>query len=1816
MAGHRYLLANVNHCTGAQDLVMQTMLQGSNDVLVITEPYYVSPQPNWVGDTRSSVVIIVATGPGSMPLSVRDREPGFVSALWGDNLVFGVYFSPNVPLAEYQLFLDRLGIAVRRTTQRNIIVLGDFNAHNTTWGSPETDDRGEAVEEWAALCGLALLNRGSTDTWVRRQSGSIVDLTFASPALASRVSNWRVLDDVETLSDHRYVTFEVSTSSSDTTSRRDREARPSAFPRWSLVRLNEELLEEAAIVQAWTMQPVDPAEVHESAIKFRETLTRMCDAAMPRAKRRPSRRAVYWWTQDIADLREACVAARREFTRYRRLQTRSEEREDLLHNIYSQSKKTLQLAISRSKTLSRQEMLEDLNRDPWGRPYRAARCKFRPQAPPITETLQPQLLEEVVAGLFPDSPDHTPPIMADSLEEEEAEEVPPLRSQEIRAAALRLRAKNTAPGPDGVPGRVLALALDKLGAHLAELLDACLATGQFPTCWKEGRLVLLKKDGRPAEQPSAYRPIVLLDDTGKLFERIIASRIIQHLTSVGPNLSDNQFGFRESRSTIDAITRVKALSEEAVGSGGVLLAVSLDIANAFNSLPFGSIQEAIRFHRLPQYLRRLIDVYLHNRVVLYPGRDGSLHQRAVGCGVPQGSVLGPLLWNIGFDWTLRGDLPPGLSIVCYADDTLVTARGDDYEEAAALATAGVQRVVERIESLGLKVALNKTEALCFHGPRRGPPAGANIVIGGCRVEVKPQMKYLGLYLDPKWNFREHFRRLAPKLINAASALGRLLPNLGGPSVTCRRLYTGVVRSMALYGAPVWVGALTGPNKTMLFRAQRVMAVRVARGYRTISHEAACVLAGTPPWDLDAEVLAEVYVRCAEAKAQGDGPDPEDLDRWRKRAQRNLLRRWRQRLEEPCAGLRTVAAVRPVLKEWVNRRHGSLTFRLVQILSGHGSFGRYLCHIAGREPLAVCHHCACSDDTADHTLGVCPAWAQQRATLAAVVGNDLSLPAVVNAMVGSKRAWEAMVSFCEDVVAQKEAAERTREDDPLSAPIRRRRTGRRRGVFARQLLPIDASELDGKIGRNDVGKGEILSAQAQQFTGLHADSKFAGRTVAQPGSTTPEALQRPGLGACATRPCEGTKEGGGDFGRLIHSDRDRVPEIEKGRRLSVVLTRCDTPVTTTLASHEEESMDSDSSCASMVTVTSERSDLRRPFLKRNRSDPEAEDDDSAGSPLKGAAHKSKRGRGRPPSVGKYVGLAAAKAAYNAELAESLRLEAEAEVADVARNLREARASLQPSPPQPETEDQLTGAALTNVVRTSLETITMVATKSSQLKGTYVRALKDAVKGIQEAVSLLRSRSVTEEVARLEAANAQLVKEVADLRRDLHELRQRPAQPSEPGLRQLLEEVSRANVETFGTMINARLAGIEDRLLPEPRRRPPLAAEIRAARADPAHKEPAGAPAVSTSDGAPPASGQSKGQRVKKAGKVAGSQSSSAPPPPPVGKKGKKKKSMAAKEAAQARATGTSTPAEVPWTTVVGRKAKAKAAQAAKEQPKAQPTAQKKAKLRAPKTAAVTLTLLPGAEDRGVSYASILSDAKQRVRLADLNIESMRFRRAATGARMLEVSGEDSAEKADALASKLREVLSPEAVRVARPVKCAEIRVTDLDDSVDAIEVAEAIARDGGCPVDAIKYGRIVVGPRGDGALWLSCPVTAAKKVTDTGRVLVGWTSARVRLLAPRPIRCYRCLESGHLGAKCSCEVDRSKLCFRCGQPDHKARDCGAEPNCPVCAAAGKPAAHAIGGGGCISATKKPTATAPKKRSAPKSKRRKAKKAGEERMDTNP
>ncbi|XP_041980237.1 uncharacterized protein LOC121733903 [Aricia agestis] len=303
------------------------------------------------------------------------------------------------------------------------------------------------------------------------------------------------------------------------------------------------------------------------------------------------------------------------------------------------------------------------------------------------------------------------------------------------------------------------------------------------------------------------------------------------------------------------------------------------------------------------------------------------------------------------------------------------------------------------------------------------------------------MTYLGIVLDERWSFVEHFRRLSEKVSRAAGALASLLPNLGGPSIGCRRLYMGIIRSMVMYGSPIWAYHLSPQNRLVLGRIQRVMATRAVRGYRTISKDAACLLAGSTPWDLDAQALADVFWRCAAVRAEGSNPLPDAVRRWRSSAEETALETWAQRLEEPTVSINLIEAIRPLFREWIKRRHGALTFRLTQMLTGHGCFGRYLCEITGSEPTAECHHCGADRDTADHTLTACPAWSEQRAELSSNIGEDITLPALIRAMVRSEEEWTAVETYAHNVISTKEEAERVREQAALELPGRRPRRRR-------------------------------------------------------------------------------------------------------------------------------------------------------------------------------------------------------------------------------------------------------------------------------------------------------------------------------------------------------------------------------------------------------------------------------------------------------------------------------------------------------------------------------------------------------------------------------------------------------------------------------------------------------------------------------------------------------------------------------------------------------------------------------------------------------
>lgn len=282
------------------------------------------------------------------------------------------------------------------------------------------------------------------------------------------------------------------------------------------------------------------------------------------------------------------------------------------------------------------------------------------------------------------------------------------------------------------------------------------------------------------------------------------------------------------------------------------------------------------------------------------------------------------------------------------------------------------------------------------------------------------------------------------------------------------------------------------------------------------------------------------------------------------------------------------------------------------------------------------------------------------------------------------------------------------------------------------------------------------------------------------------------------------------------------------------------------------------------------------------------------------------------------------------------------------------------------------------------------------------------------------------------------------------------------------------------------------------------------------------------------------------------------------------------------------AEGSWSSAVGRKEKKKGAprpatlvdsasrgRSPESRPAAAPLPPKRRK--EPRSAVIAITCPAD------KYEETIREAKNKITLAELGIkDGMRCKRAVTGACLFEIIGPDNAEKAAKLKSKMLEIFNNrEGVKITKPIRTAELRICDLDDSVGQEDIAWAIADIGECNPLNVRVGEIKVAPNGLGAVWTRCPLSAANRVIQAGRITIGWSRARAVMLDARPLQCYKCMEVGHVQQNCRSKVDRRGLCYRCGVEGHITQKCTASvARCLICEKAGKPTGHRSGGKACL------------------------------------
>ena len=360
---------------------------------------------------------------------------------------------------------------------------------------------------------------------------------------------------------------------------------------------------------------------------------------------------------------------------------------------------------------------------------------------------------------------------------------------------------NKATGPDDVSPRLLKHCARELTAPLTTVFTSCLSQNKWPTLWKEARVVPVHKKNSRSE-PSNYRPISLLSVVGKVLEQIVTDVICQHLSD-NHLLSDKQFGFRPGRSTADLLLLLSKDWQDALEEGLDTLVVALDIAGAFDRVWHAGLVEKLRAKGIQGDLLMLLQDYLQDRTLQVVVNGQSSKPSPVRASVPQGSVLGPVLWNIYVD-----DLLQQLSsVTAYADDCTLSRSYCRPDSRRAVTELNKQlRMVEQWGELWqVNFAPEKTQAMVIsRSPGASYAVSGHLRFGGKCLPLQDHIKILGVSVDRNLRFDHHIAGIARQTSLRVSALRRVADTLDPRGILT--LYKAQIRPCMEYGALTWMSS--------------------------------------------------------------------------------------------------------------------------------------------------------------------------------------------------------------------------------------------------------------------------------------------------------------------------------------------------------------------------------------------------------------------------------------------------------------------------------------------------------------------------------------------------------------------------------------------------------------------------------------------------------------------------------------------------------------------------------------------------------------------------------------------------------------------------------------------------------------------------------------------------------------------------------------------------------------------------------------------------------------------------------------------------
>ena len=367
-----------------------------------------------------------------------------------------------------------------------------------------------------------------------------------------------------------------------------------------------------------------------------------------------------------------------------------------------------------------------------------------------------------------------------------------------------------------------------LSPVLASQFNMLMAKGCFPASLKLGKITPIYKKGNE-ELLENYRPVSTLPIFGKIFEKVLYSRLYNFLSSQGI-LHDSQFGFRRGHSTSHALNYSVNHIQQSLKNGNHVLGIFIDLSKAFDTIDHSILLCKLNAYGIRGQALKLLESYLSNRKQYVGILDETSETLPVLFGVPQGSCLGPLLFLIYINDLTNSDKKS--SFVLFADDTNIFVAAKSRQLAYENANKVLHLVYRYMLANKLHINSGKSCYIEFlKSPLRNDevllPPPCQININGTNLKQVHETKFLGVTIDENLNWNTHREQLAKKLASCSGLLNRIKDNI--PTSLHKDLYHTLFESHLSYGITVWGGA---SNKKLepLFKMQK-MCLRIMFGDR-------------------------------------------------------------------------------------------------------------------------------------------------------------------------------------------------------------------------------------------------------------------------------------------------------------------------------------------------------------------------------------------------------------------------------------------------------------------------------------------------------------------------------------------------------------------------------------------------------------------------------------------------------------------------------------------------------------------------------------------------------------------------------------------------------------------------------------------------------------------------------------------------------------------------------------------------------------------------------------------------------------------------